>query len=360
MADSTNDINKKLDKFFSKLSNKYTLDAPTQALVVSAKNKINYSYSNVPDDMPYHVASIGKMMTATMIGILSDTGLLDVNAKIGVYLSQEIIKDLFAYKGTDYTENITVLHLLRHTSGIADYFDSKTNAGSKFVDVALNNPTKIWAPQDLVEFTRTNQSAVSPPGRFLYSDTGYVLLGMIVESVTNMPYQDALKNYIFKPLSMKDSYLLFSGAPINPKREIAKIWFNNTEISTLNMLSCDWAGGGIVSTTKDLLIFQRALWNGELVSNNFMSLMQHFEHKFRSGMYYGTGMMELRLEGFFFLLRGLPRLLGHSGILGTLLFYDKENDINIIINLGSNKRVVDSFKAIIYIEQQIKHIMITR
>jgi D-alanyl-D-alanine carboxypeptidase len=108
-----------------------------------------------------------------------------------------------------------------------------------------------------------------------------------------------------------------------------------------------------VSTLSDLLLFQKAFWDGGLVSKNYLTEMTRFRNKFRSGMYYGSGMMQLRFEGFFFLLRGLPRSKGHSGILGTLMFYDELNDLHIIINLGSNKRVVDSIKAIIYIEQHI-------
>lgn len=347
------DFTNKLDKYCTSLASKAP-GSPTQVLLVSDTNQIKYSYSNGSKNLPYHIASIGKIMTAVMIGMLSDKGELNVHAKVEDYLTEDIVKGLFVYKGIDYKGQVTIYHLLSHTSGVADYFESKTNAGSSFVDQAMNNPDKLWSPQDLIDFTRNNQSANSAPGKFLYSDTGYVLLGMIIENITNMDYSDALSKYMFSPLHMNDSYLLFGGAPINKKREIATIMFNKKEISKLNMLSCDWAGGGIVSTTDDLLIFQKAFWNGQLVSNEFMGLMQNFQNKFRAGMYYGAGMMELRLEGFFFLLRGLPRLFGHSGILGTLLFYDKVNDLHIIINLGSNKRVVASFKAIIYIEQLIK------
>jgi D-alanyl-D-alanine carboxypeptidase len=290
-------------------------------------------------------------MTSIIVGILFDKGMLDIDQAICHYLPDDVTESLFVYKSVDYKVQVTIRQLLSHTSGVADYFESKTNAGSMFVDQIMDNPDKIWSPIELIDFTRNNQNAKSAPGKFLYSDTGYVLLGLIIEKVLKMPFHEVLSEYIFKPLSMKDSYLLFGGKPINPKRNIAPVWFNAKEISKLNMLSCDWAGGGVISTLSDLLIFQKAIWSGKLVSKKYLSEMTKINNKFRSGMYYGSGMMELRFEGFFFLLRGLPRPVGHSGILGTLMFYDETNDLHTIINLGSNKRVVDSFKSIIYIEQ---------
>jgi len=346
------DFKPKLDKYFTKIQ-RNNAECTTQAMVWSGKNKIDYKFPSVGHDQPFHIASVGKMMTASLIGILSDKGMLDINENICNYLTDDTTQNLFVYKGVDYKSQITIRQLLNHTSGVADYFDCKTNAGSKFVDIIIATPDKIWRPIELVDFTRNNQSAKSAPGKFAYSDTGYVLLGLIIENITKMPFQEALSVFIFNPLSMKDSYLLFGGLPINPKRKISNIWFNKKEISKLNMLSCDWAGGGIISTLSDLLIFQKALWHGKLVSSDYLQQMITINSKFHRGIYYGGGMMELRLEGFFFLLRGLPRPKGHSGILGTLMFYDEKNDLHTIVNLGSNKRVINSFKVIIYIEQLI-------
>lgn len=347
------DLKTKFDKYFDTLQRKNTA-CPTQVLVWSGKNKIDYTYPGKNNNQPFHIASIGKIMTAVIIGILSDKDMLDIDEMICNYLPDDVTENLFVYKGVDYKDQITIRQLLNHTSGIADYFESKTNAGSNFVDQIMNTPDKIWSPSDLVDFTRDNQKANSAPGKFLYSDTGYVLLGLIIEKVVKRPFHEVLSEYIFKPLSMKDSYLLFGGTPINPKQKIAKAWFNKKEISELNMLSCDWAGGGVVSTLSDLLLFQKAIWGGTLLSKKYLSEMTKIDNTFRSGIYYGSGMMELRFEGFFFLLKGLPRPVGHSGILGTLLFYDKINDLHIIINLGSNNRVIDSFKSIIAIEQLVR------
>ncbi|MDQ5886588.1 MAG: Beta-lactamase [Patescibacteria group bacterium] len=350
------DLNVKYQAYFTKLDRKNKQGAPTQALIYSDKLNIDFKYSEGAYNRPFHIASIGKMMTACIIGILLDIKQLSLEDRITKFLHGDLLSELFEYKGIDYLDQITIGHLLSHTSGIADYFESTVYAGSSFVDQIMSEPDKLWTPQMLVDFTRNNQTAHSAPGSFYYSDTGYVLLGLIIEKVTGQQFQKVLTDLVFNPLGMNDSYLLFGGQPSKPKQPIAPIWFNGKEISTLNMLSCDWAGGGVVSTLPDLLVFQKAFWSGKIVSSDFIEIMSTISNKFRAGMFYGSGMMELRYEGFFFLLRGLPRPKGHSGILATAMFYDQTNDVHTIINLGSNKRVVDSFKALIYIAQNINRI----
>jgi D-alanyl-D-alanine carboxypeptidase len=82
--------------------------------------------------------------------------------------------------------------------------------------------------------------------------------------------------------------------------------------------------------------------------------MDACRHKFRPGIYYGQGMMEIRFKEFFFLLGRLPRIKGHIGILATHLFYDPSREAHIILNLGDNTRMVESFRALIQIENGLQ------
>jgi D-alanyl-D-alanine carboxypeptidase len=125
------------------------------------------------------------------------------------------------------------------------------------------------------------------------------------------------------------------------------------EISGFESLSCDWSGGGIVSTTADLLKFNQALRQGRLIQTSTLEVMEVCNHKFRSGIYYGLGMMEIRFKEFFFLLGRLPKIKGHIGILSTQLFYDAVMDAHIIMNFGDNKSMVQSFRALIEIENTL-------
>jgi D-alanyl-D-alanine carboxypeptidase len=219
----------------------------------------------------------------------------------------------------------------------------------------LQNPQYHWTPQTLLDFSRHQQSAVGIPGQvFNYSDTGYVLLGLIIEKVTGKSFAQNLADEIFLPLEMRDSYLMFYGDPQNtPKKDIEQIWFNGVEISRYESLSCDWSGGGIITTTADLLKFSHALRGGRLVSPNTLAAMDACPHKFRPGIFYGLGMMEIRFNEFFFLLGRLPKVKGHIGILATHMFYDPTQDAHILMNFGDNTRMVESFQALIKIENML-------
>lgn len=351
------DLNNKLQKYFEKVATKTKNNVPTQVFIYSSTLNINYTFAhNANTEQPFHSASVGKLITATLICILEEQGKFSINDPISRYLAPSILHNLFVFNNTDYLKDVTIKQLLSHTSGIADYFESSVNAGSKFVDVLLKQPDKMWSPQELLDFTRNNQKALSAPGEFHYSDTGYVLLGVLAEKVTNRSFAELLSDYIFDKCQMDDTYLMFYGKPKNQKQAIASVWFSGQDISQKNMLSCDWAGGGLITTMKDLYKFQESLWNGSLISNDSLSEMQQFNNKFRSGMLYGMGMMKLQFSGFFFLLKGLMEPIGHSGILGTHLYYEPQTQTHIVMNFGSNKRMVNSVRALIFIAQNIKKI----
>jgi D-alanyl-D-alanine carboxypeptidase len=343
------------DKYFAKIAQKHP--SGIQIHIYSDPLQLNYTFpSNADQHRPFHIASVGKMFTATLVEMLAERGALSLDNPITTYFSESELRNLFLYKDNDYAHKVTIKQLLGHTSGIADYFEGPVTSGPPFLDEVLLKSDEHWTPEKLVHFTRENQKAVGVPGTlFHYSDTGYVLLGQIIEKVTAKSFSQNLHDEFFIPLEMNDSYLMFYSEPQNnSKKSIQPIWFNGIDISQFQSLSCDWSGGGIISTTHDLLLFYRALRNGKLISPETLKKMEDCPHKFRSGIYYGLGMMEIHFEGFFFLLKGLPRLKGHIGILSTHMFYDPSHDTYIIMNFGSNKDMVKSFKALIEIENTLK------
>ncbi|MCP3763334.1 serine hydrolase [Domibacillus sp. A3M-37] len=95
----------------------------------------------------------------------------------------------------------------------------------------ISEPNKKWTPPELVDFTRKRQQAVGVPGQvFHYSDTGYILLGLLIEKVTGKPFHENLHERIFQPLNMNDSYLLYYSEPSNPKKAIQDIWLNGSKL----------------------------------------------------------------------------------------------------------------------------------
>lgn len=314
---------------------------------------LRYSYSNTMANQRFHSASVGKLMTATLIFIAIEQGKLTLETRLKNILTQEMLDKLFVYDGHDFQEEITIRHLLGHMSGINDYFESKTFDGSVFTDDLIRNSDKFWKPADLLNYTRNLQKAIArPEEKFFYSDTGYVLLGLIVETVFAVPFHRALEIYIFSPCDMQDTELCFHSEGFDPKA-LAPLYINGIDVHLYTSLSCDFSGGGLSTTANDLLKFLDHLQSQSLISMQSLDQMSHFEHRYRQGLYYGLGMMQVRFEEFFFLLRNLPRLQGHIGVTGVHAWYDSATKSTFVLNVGNTKDMVLSFKLLIKIIQLV-------
>ncbi len=346
-----------LDQYFQKIQKKAP-NRPLQVQVAAPRLGFAYSVPSEAGEQPFHTASVGKLFTAVLVMMLAEKGVLSTEDLIERYFSHNELDRLFVYKGKNYSQYVTIEQLLGHTSGIADYFEGKTVSGNLFMDEVLSGPQHRFTPHELIKFTRDHQKAVGSPGqKYRYSDTGYILLGLIVEKVTGKPFDQNLKDELFAPLEMRDSYLMFYGEPLNqPRKPIEKIWFNDREVSGFESLSCDWSGGGIVSTTADLIRFNAALREGRLIPDDVLRAMDVCTNRFMPGIYYGLGMMEIRFKEFFILMGKLPKVYGHIGILSTHLFYDPTTEAHVAMNFGSNTRMIESFKALIEIETTLQRI----
>ena len=297
----------------------------------------------------YHVASVGKTFTAVLIGRLVDSGRLRFEDSVAPLLAPGRLDGLFVFKGVDHQAEVTVDQLLAHTSGTADYFaDPAGKDGTIFVHM-VREPEHFWTPDELLDFSRDHQKAVNAPGKaYHYSDTGYIILGLIVEKLYGAPFEAVLARELFQPLAMDRSFMPFRSEPASGSAApIRKAWLQGSEVSTFRSISADWAGGGAASTEEDLLKFQKALWEGRLVSGATFEHMKTFDNKFQKGIYYGRGFMQFRFGEFMFLLSSWPKMMGHIGILSTHMLYDPKEDIHIIVNFGSTAGMESSVRLVI-------------
>ena len=227
-------------------------------------------------------------------------------------------------------------------------------SGRSFRDEWAAHPDRSWTPADLLDWSRERQRPVCAPGkRFSYSDTGYVLAARIIEEAGGASLAAQLHERILGPVGMDDSCLRFHSMPgggpsvAHPAQAlgIAPVLLGRRDASRDAALSCDWGGGGVVTTLDDLVRFSRAWHGGEVVSEASVTRMSHPLNRFRPGIRYGTGTMQLRYEGFSPFLRGMPRLTGHLGVSSAHLFGDRESGIHLAMNLHSTREMVRSFRA---------------
>ncbi len=125
-----------------------------------------------------HLASVGKLFTATLVSMLHDKGLLSFDDKIVKYLDADLMSGLHVYKGKDYSSDISIKHLLKQTSGLNDVF-------FPLLKKIMNDPNLEMTVKEALEWGKANLKPVGKPGqKHFYTDTNYYLLGLITENIT--------------------------------------------------------------------------------------------------------------------------------------------------------------------------------
>jgi hypothetical protein len=224
-----------------------------------------------------------------------------------------------------------VRELLNHTSGLADYWTDgpKDRYGSNaFLRAFLANPNRFWTATDILAYARK-----IPPlrrGRFHYSDTNYVLLGLIIERLTKRPLHDAFREWVFNPLGMDGTWLTFReprrGNPQSHRYE------GSEDLTNVPRQSADWAGGGLVSTNRDLDTFLRGLANGRLFRNaSTLATMLRTVPTGTPGVSYGLGLYVVTLDG------GAGKLWGHDGHGNSFAYYWPERGISFTGTLNQTE-----------------------
>jgi len=266
-------------------------DANGQACLSSTAGIARVGGASVQMDSVFHIASVAKTFTATLVLQSHERGELDIDAPLKAH---DVFDPGILARLHDPAEagRITLRHLLSHMSGLRDaVVDSVTEIGTagpgSLIGYILReggDPSQFWSPWDperpydigagvLNYFINSGMSAAplfAPGEGFHYSDTGYVLLGLTLERVTGKPLASLYRERIFEPLGMTSAYLAYRDDPPgvdrfrNPECEV---WMGDTPALAAGFsLSFDWAGGGIVCNAGDLATFLRALLAGKLFS----------------------------------------------------------------------------------------------
>ena len=215
-------------------------------------NKADQKRTN--GNMLGRIASITKPMTAIAIMQLYEKGLLDLDKPIQTYLKE------FPKKAKG---DITIRHLLKHTSGISHY-SSKWDALSFTHYLTLENALDVFKDVEL---------AFEPGTQFMYSSYGYSVLGAIIEKVSQMSYGEYMRKNIWDKAGMSNTSLEEDKKKYNNKSRLY-LKVKSTYIkSPKTDLSIIYPAGGVQSTAKDLLKFGEAVLNHKLIDNSSLKMM---------------------------------------------------------------------------------------
>lgn len=262
-------------------------------------------------DHVFRLGSITKQFTAAAVLLLEEQGKLSVDEPITEYLPD------FPTHG----HTITIEHLLTHTSGIFNY----TNVPG-FMDQEVRRDVTT---DELVASFHEFEMDFEPGERWNYSNSGYVLLGAIIEKVTGKSYAEFVREAIFEPIGMRKSY--YGGPQIIPDRAAGYAldgdgYANAPFIS----MSQPHAAGSLLSTVDDLATWQRALESGELISPESFDRMTT-RGTLNDGTTYDYG------YGFSVsTLRGHPVVQHGGGIHGFSTFAMRIPDEDVYIAVLSN------------------------
>ncbi|MCH2083640.1 MAG: beta-lactamase family protein [Saprospiraceae bacterium] len=298
-----------------------------------------YSSGNISDTTQYFIASITKLYTTTVVLKLRSEGKLTLDDRIGKYLSVEVMKDLHVYKGKDYSNEITIRHLLSQTSGLPDYYEDKPKDGEPLLEELLSGKDQF------IKFERVVDRAKKIPPKFApradkahYSDTNWQLLQKIVETITSQTIVDLFQQYIFDPLDLKKTYVFLD---VNDTRPI-HLYYKKAPLYIPKAISGFNADGGIVSTSQESVQFLKAFYSGELFPKTYLAEMQNW-NKIVFPLQYGMGIMRFKLPAIMTGGNALD-IIGHAGSSGAFAFYDKEKDVFIAGTVNQLSERSASFK----------------
>ncbi len=240
-------------------------------------------------DMMFRVGSVSKQFTSAAIFQLIEAGKLKLDDDINALLPEL----------PNQGEKITLEQVLSHTSGLKDYVRSP-----KFAETAGKPITR----QQIFELFK-NDGLAFPPGQgFAYSNTGYFLLGMIIEKVSGMSYEDYLAKHIFEPLKM--THTAYEGRERDAQRRVEGYMGQGDKVQKADPISIDvvYAAGGLVSTVDDLATWDRAIAEGKLLKPSSWTLaMQPHKIHGTQNAGYGYGWNNYQIRG--------ARAIGHDGII---------------------------------------------
>lgn len=275
----------KLDFYFQTLENNNKFMG---SVALSENGKIIYTkaigFSDVEsktkpnETTKYRIGSISKSFTSALVFKAVEENKLSLDTNISKYFPN--IKN---------ADKITISNLLNHRSGIHSFTDNENY---------LSWNTQKRSEQELLKIIEDGGSDFEPDTTADYSNSNYVLLSFILEKIYKKPYSEILQEKIIKPIGLKNTYV---GGKINLKNNEAHSYtFENNWIKeTETDLSIPLGAGAIVSTPSDLLQFADALFNGKIISEKSLKLMETIKDD------YGSGLFQMPF--------GTKKAFGHTG-----------------------------------------------
>jgi D-alanyl-D-alanine carboxypeptidase len=292
----------------------------------------------VTTEVRYPIASVTKLFTATVVLKLEEQGELAITDRMVEHLSPEVTEGLHVLDGVDRTDEITIEHLLRHTSGLPDYYEGAPK-GERSPQQRLLAGEDVPVPfEEVLRIVREDLTPHFPPQpadadkrKAHYADTNYQLLGAVIEAVTGEPLHEVFDTMLLEPLGLDDT----ASYPHPPRSFAApapqvKVWSKDTVLRPEGALTTQGPDGGIISTLTDQVRFLQAIVAGEVFDDpSTWQRMQERTDRIFFPIEYGLGVMRYAPARWMSPAYRIPPVVGHTGSTATWLFHCAELDVVI-------------------------------
>jgi D-alanyl-D-alanine carboxypeptidase len=270
----------------------------------------------------FRVGSNTKTFAAMTILQLAQEGKLSLDAKLGDALVNWPQGIGIKKKMSNFdVSNITIRQMLQHTSGIFSFTED-----DNWVNNFLTNTYYRYEPDMLVSIANSHAPYCSPGGCFHYSNTNYVLLGLIIQEVTGQKLETEIRKRFIEPLGLSNTLVPLMGLPSIPGSSsnghdiMDGYWFDYTMMDP----SSTWCSGNMVSTAADLAKWIMALGRGDLLNRAYNDQQRQWvKMPGYTSLYYGLGVIHDDAYG----------LIGHQGgIVGysTQMYYLESEDTALV------------------------------
>lgn len=271
----------------------------------------------------FRIASQTKVFTAATVLRLVENGQLDLDASISGLLPEDML--LALSEGGYDVEAVSVRQLLDHTAGLPDH-----SVDPGYGALIMADPQKRWTPLEQVRYATEQMSPVGEPGeRYVYSDTGYVLLGSIVERVTGSDLPTSMRTLLdYKKLGLKATW--FESLEPKPAGDLvqAEQFSSGQPISGVDPSFDLYGGGGLISTLEDQALFLRALLEGDVFDDTAtletMLSIPATNADPNTGDGYALGIWRATVDG--------VQCWGHSGFFGSAGYHCPDINLTMAVS----------------------------
>ncbi|MFG2122500.1 serine hydrolase domain-containing protein [Streptomyces sp. NPDC048710] len=288
----------------------------------------------ISTDDRFRIGSVTKSFSAVVLLQLADEHKLDLDAPVNRYLPRLLPDD-----------GITVRHILSHRSGLYDYSNDMFAQSVSGFEAVRN---KVYTYQQLVTLSLKKPRTNAPGAAYSYSNTNFVVAGMLIEKLTGHSVKTEYENRILKPLQLTDTFYVHPDTKI-PGRFTRGYLTPDTagaQLVDATAQTVSWAqsAGAIISSARDLNTFYSALLRGKLMSAARLAEMERFT-QVNSTTAYGLGLRRRDLTC------GVS-VYGHTGAVQGYYTYafatkDGKRSVTAVANTSNNSKVLNTLAGVL-------------